>query len=674
MIRDALSLTVLASRPLTSRGLPRGSAVPPVSRPFASSDRYAASWILLSGIALLAGLIGPALAGAADGNRLAYLDAPADPYWVGRDAPRLTTPQWVGEEDVEAAIVLAVDDMADVERYEKFLRPILERLKQIDGRAPVSIMTKTIDASAPQLQTWLREGLSIEAHTDKHPCPCLQQGVFEPAKATYDRCIDSLAEIPNSRSVAFRMPCCDSMNSVSPRFFREVFNRTTPAGRYLTMDSSVFMLYTPRDPTLPRELVLDAQGGERFRKYLPYDRLMINYVEDYPYPYVIGGLCWEFPCVVPSDWEAQHRNGKCSPQTVADLKAAVDATVIKQGVFSLCFHPHGWIAAEQVVELIDHVVAKHGKRVKFLTFPEVQQRLDQNLLGGQPLRAADGSDNGVRVLDVDGDGYMDAVVGNASLRQTRLWQPRERRWLASGLPVQLVVQQPQGGSADAGVRWGVLRDRQPPAASLLVRSELAAGLWHFDGRGWVEDPNGLQGLELDSPLFTSRAGRDQGLRFRDLNGDGTAELIAGGPQGSAVFALAADGWQRLPFTLPAGLAIVDANGGDAGLRFTDLDSDDRLDVVFSDARRFAACLFQSQQAGWAGRLFDAPRTGEETELPMIVRGDGSDNGAWFSYGHMWVQNEDTGARLPDHVQQRSFADFLAPAKSPSPPSVLRSGE
>jgi hypothetical protein len=44
---------------------------------------------------------------------------------------------------------------------------------------------------------------------------------------------------------------------------------------------------------------------------------------------------------------------------------------------------------------------------------------------------------------------------------------------------------------------------------------------------------------------------------------------------------------------------------------------------------------------------------------MIVRADGTNNGAWFSYGHMWVQNEETGAKLPDHVESRSFtSDFL----------------
>ena len=50
---------------------------------------------------------------AADGNRLTYLDDPADPYYVNRDFPKLTTPMWVGEEGVDAVIILSIDDMRE---------------------------------------------------------------------------------------------------------------------------------------------------------------------------------------------------------------------------------------------------------------------------------------------------------------------------------------------------------------------------------------------------------------------------------------------------------------------------------------------------------------------------------------------------------------------------------
>jgi len=473
--------------------------------------------------------------------------------------------------------------------------------------------------------------------------------------------VDLLSTIPNTRPVAFRMPCCDSMNSVSPRFFTEVIGKTTPGGRFLSLDSSVFLLFTAKDPALPRELIYDPDGREKFRKYLPTERGMANYVEDYPYPYVIDRRCWEVPCVMPSDWDAQNRNGKCSPQTVADLKFAVDATVIKQGMFALCFHPHGWINNTQVVELIDHAVSRYGRKVKFLSLHDVQERLDKHLLAGQPLRGSAGQDNGVRLCDVNHDGYLDVVVGNATVKQTRIWSPGTRSWQTTPFPVELVPEGPPGTWSETGVRFGVL---QPSgSASILVRNGTTAGVWHFTGSAWTPDPEGLRGLELGGPLVTVTAGRDRGLRLRDLDLDGVCELIVGNPQQQAVFAYRNTGWQRLPFRLPEGTTIVDAEGRDAGLRFVDFDEDGYADVVFSNAQRYGAYVFNSMTEGWSRKMLASERPGEGPGLPMIVRADGTNNGAWFNYRHMWVQNEETGGK-PPQVEVRSFThDLLGPRRS-----------
>src|SRR5262249_34520216 len=274
----------------------------------------------------------------------------------------------------------------------------------------------------------------------------------------YDRCVDLLAEVPNSRPVAFRVPCCDSLNTPSPRFYAEIFNKTTPKGNFLTLDSSVFNVFTSNDPELPRELVLDPDGQDRLRKYLPADRSFVNTIEDYPYPYVIGRLCWQFPCVTPSDWQAQHLHKPNHPVTVRDWKAALDAAVLKRGTFTLVFHPHGWIRNDQVIDLLDPAVERYGKRVKLLTFREAQERLNKHLLGGQPLRAADGGDNGVRLLDLDGDGYLDVVIGNDKVRQTRVWSPAKNAWTVTDFPAALVTVGKDGKRLDAGGRFGIVRD------------------------------------------------------------------------------------------------------------------------------------------------------------------------------------------------------------------------
>ena len=319
---------------------------------------------------------------------------PASPWYPHRDFPHLKTPEWAGDAETKAVIVLAIDDMRDSAKYEQYLRPILNRLKQIDGRAPLSIMTNQILPADSQLQSWLGEGVTIECHTADHPCPLLNDGDLEKARSTYNRCVDQMAQIPGNQPVAFRTPCCDSLNTVSPRFFSEIFSGTTDAEQFLQIDSSVFMFYTSADPRHDRELVLNDAGEDRFLRYLPTanhfrglnNDHFVNYVRDYPWPWVVNGDCWEIPCLAPSDWSAQHLQGVNNPRTLEDWKAAIDLTVAAEGCFSLVFHPHGWIQAEQVVELIDHAVSTHGNAVRFMNFREVASLLNRQYCDGGNLR------------------------------------------------------------------------------------------------------------------------------------------------------------------------------------------------------------------------------------------------------------------------------------------------
>jgi putative membrane-bound dehydrogenase-like protein len=478
-----------------------------------------------------------------------------NPYSPHAGYPKLVTPQWIGEPGVEAAVVLAIDDMSDPARYEAYLRPILERLKQIDGRAPVSIMTCKVRPDDPRLQQWLKEGLSIEVHTLSHPCPMLQKGDFAAAAKTFHDCVDLISQIPGNRPVAFRVPCCDSLNTPSPRFYEEIFNRVSPDGHFLSIDSSIFNVFTSDDAALPRDLVQEPDGRERFQKYLP--KGFVNTIENYPYPYVLGNLCWEFPCAVPSDWEAQHIQKPFNPRTVEDMKAALDLVVLKRGVFNLVFHPHGWIRNDQIVELIDHAVRKHGNKVKFLNFREAQERLNQNLLGGQPLRNDSGADNQVRIFDLDKDGYMDVRYP-----AVRTWNPKHDAW-----------------------------ESQPS--------------------------------------------------------------------------------EKFP-ALPMGRARITEPGRDLeGVRFVDIDEDGHVDQVYSNERDYGIFLFDPATKGFTRKVM-AGKAGEPGALPKIVT-HGTNNGFFVHSRQLVWQNEHT-ARLPDHVDRRSFNELLKdlPPTGKSPRASLDS--
>ena len=683
-------------------------------------------------------LVAQDAAAPSPGNRLAHLDG-NDLFYPHRDFARLTTPQWIGEPDVEAVVILSIDDLRETGKYETFLRPILERLKRIDGRAPVSIMVNAQSPTNAQFQAWLAEGLSLEIHTLSHPCPCLAKGDFDAAAATYHGCVELMNQVPGNRPVAFRMPCCDSMNSPSPRFYSEIFNRTNAAGHFLTIDSSVMTLPTIHDGSVPRELLVDASGRERFRKYFPTEtnatgasvlplpatkergegrgegksqnqsasspqpspplgggegarpastnvtkasvatvrvslKNFATTIEDYPYPYVIGRLGWEFPAMVPSDWEAFNVHGSTNPVTLADWKAALDLTVLKQGVFTFIFHPHGWSSPQQFIEFIDHAVAKHGRKVKFLTFREAQERLDRNLLADQPLRAADGGDNGVRLLDVNHDGFTDVLIGNDAMRRTRVWEPSSRQWKESALPVAFVQRAANGTRQDTGVRFGVLDEGGH--AAMVLRNETTAGIWQFTTTNW--DASAISSDVLaDENIFTARNGRDRGVRLLDVDADGRCELIVGNEQQNSVFAwsLAPRSWRKLEFQLPRGTSVVDAEGRDTGLRFVDVNTDGRPDVLVSNEREFSLHLFipgankrLMWEVGWNDEVWSAPRGSNAlttADIPPIVRaGAHPNNGAWFTRDAMWVQNEDT-AHLPDKVERRTFRELLT-ADDPPP--------
>ncbi len=570
----------------------------------------------------------------ADGNRLAYLDE-SDPYYVHRSFPKLTTPMWVGEPGVEAVVVLAIDDMSDPVKYEAYLRPILERLKQIDGRAPVTIFSNKPDPAHPMLQQLLQEGCSFDVHTISHPCPLLNEKGFTVAGEDVHNCTTLLNQIPGNKAVAFRMPCCDSQNTPSPRFYDGIFDKVAPDGSFLTIDSSVFNITTPNDPELPRELVLDSDGGEKFRKYLPFPSF-VNTIEDYPYPYVINKVCWEFPNAVPSDWEAQNLNGKNNPKSIDDMKASLDAAVIKKGVYTLVFHPHGWMENTQVVELINHAVTKYGSKVKFLNFAEVQQRLDANLLDGNPLRNAQGADNGVRILDLNDDGYQDVLIGNAAAQRTRVWNNHSQTWIEQELPFKIVDDESQ----DSGARFVPNLDLRGDVVAVKAAFDESSFAYAYTREGWSAIPDLAEAM--------AQGDFHDGARFRDLDGDGKPEFLGAG---SGVYRW--DGELKgLEFFYPSDIADISGGEWPPSARLVDLDEDKDLDIVLADGKVSGVYLFESIEKGWGENILP-----EGTTLPPIAV-DGKNNGAWFHSRHLWVVNETT-AKLPDLADRRSFNELLS---------------
>lgn len=684
-------------------------------------------------------------------NRLAYLDE-ENPFYPHRDFPKLISPQWVGEPGVEAVVILAIDDMRDSKKYEAFLRPILDRLKRMDGRAPVSIFANIVTTNdTEQLQAWLKEGLSLEVHTLAHPCPLLQKGSFTNAWNTYHGGVDLLNKVPGNKPVAFRMPCCDSMNSPSPRFYAEVFNRTSPDGNFLQADSSVMCLLTDdflkrhgASPIPQTPSASPSSPPDHFRRYFPAQTNTLTkkslanfgtYIEDYPYPYVINRTCWEFPAMVPSDWEANNAHGPTNAATVADWQLALDAVVRAQGVFTFIFHPHGWIRSDQIIQFIEHAERTHGKKVKFLTFKEAVERLNKNLLGGQPLGGIAGQDRGVRVLDVNNDGFIDVMgryrrQGGTFVWQaeevaaiqplTRVWNHNEQSWQTTIQPFSFVDErhywtsikptdaapvEPEF-SRDFGFRLGVVRsDAFPIVMFPFDRRPLA---WQFDGSKWHQTDEAWKGVPPEFSTgyqFAEDNGvwsqttidglrlphRDyRGVRLRDFDRDGRCELLVSNDKQNALFAWSDTErtWKKLPYALPPGLALVNERGEDNGLRFVDLNGDGFDDLILSNEKEYAIYLWAKDvkpglgwTAGWSHKVLHEQRATNHPssliphtssrEIPSFVRSGPHRNNGAWFHRGQLFVQNEDTALLPDVVWRKSFSELIA-FDMPAPKSPAES--
>ena len=595
---------------------------------------------------------------AVSGNRLTYLDE-GDPYYPHAEFPKLTTPMWVGEPGVDAVILLSIDDMGrpsastryDVspDGFSKFLAPLIERLQEIDGRAPIAVMTCQTQPANPTVKRMLELGMSLDCHSYTHRFPFLRfddkslagGDTLQECRSDFLACLENLFDVPGNRPVAYRMPGCDAQNTNSPRFYSEIFPLCTTEGRFLTCDTSVMTWFPSDDHSLPRDLRFDRQGRERFAKYvqrIPQTKHFTNHIRGYPYPYVINNLIWELPVTIPCDSHGVHQNRAKSDDTVLDWNRAIDICVRKQGLCNLLFHSIGYIESKQLAAVIDYADRTYGGRVKFLNCREIYDRLTKHALGGVPLRSSTGGDNGVRMVDVNADGYLDFIIGNTRRCETRVWSPQQNRWQVLSFPVPIVTGEETSNPQSSGMRfWTAPAGR----AGLAIASGEQRGIWTFVKDAWQQAEISLPTAMDGHALVTSRRGVDHGVRFRDVNGDGVSDLIVNNESQNAVYLWHSEnaGWKRSRFALPEKGCLVNAEGTDQGLRFVDLDGDHDDDLVFSNEHEYWVRLFDSPESGWSIET----RRGKSDQpgaLPPIVRG-GRPSGVWFHSGAMIEENEFT---------------------------------
>jgi hypothetical protein len=186
------------------------------------------------------------------------------------------------------------------------------------------------------------------------------------------------------------------------------------------------------------------------------------------------------------------------------------------------------------------------------------------------IATSSGYDNGVRFADVDNDGKVDILLAKDSTRQVYL--KNGSTWSISNwtIPVDFVT-----GTADNGVQIADING--DGKIDLLQGKDTTKKAWLNNGAGWTDASSAWVLPET----FVDSSGNDNGLRLIDLNNDGLPDLIQGIDKGTPTkkaWLNNGSGWSEYGNFTPPDYFITSAKA-DNGIRFSDLNGDGLVDIL-----------------------------------------------------------------------------------------------
>ena len=154
-----------------------------------------------------------------------------------------------------------------------------------------------------------------------------------------------------------------------------------------------------------------------------------------------------------------------------------------------------------------------------------------------------------------------------------------------------------------------------------------------------------------------------GTLLHDFDHDGVEERLVSRPGVNEIYHRKSptNEWEKADYALPEGVTLVDAQGKDAGLRFVDLNGDGFDDVLFSDSKRYAIHLWTKEvrpnlgwTKGWTQFVKAGERKGQADEPPILIGADVKTEG-----GELVV------TRPGGVVERRSLKTLIAYQASPA---------
>lgn len=312
-----------------------------------------------------------------------------------------------------------------------------------------------------------------------------------------------------------------------------------------------------------------------------------------------------------------------------------------------------------------------------ITFDYFQPETGYNNQSGWilPVTFSDStSDYGVRLLDVNNDGFIDIVQGTDTDKKVWINNKVDSWDLSSWVFPEIIV----SSNKDQGVRFADI-NRDGFQDILVSRTGVDKKVYLNDGTGWTES---TISLPVD---FVDATGLDQGVRIVDLNADGFVDIIKSKSGTRQVYIGDGDSWTpESSWTIPEDFYSTT----DLGVRLVDLNGDGLVDLAkgysgtreawlntgsnFTPFSTFTAPVdfVTSSKLDNGVRFADVNNDGLVDIMEDFANGTSTSKGAWindgtgWNYDSSWISPEaftkngyNQGRRLAD-VNGDGFVDVV----------------
>ena len=266
---------------------------------------------------------------------------------------------------------------------------------------------------------------------------------------------------------------------------------------------------------------------------------------------------------------------------------------------------------------------------------------------------AAGIDFGLRLADLNNDGFIDIIQGRQSTSEKNTWINNKTGWSQSSLFV-LPEYFVDSSDNDKGLR---IEDLNTDGFPDLIQGW--GGVW----KAWLNNETGF-GNEVaawaPSVDFVTAAGVDEGTQLVDFNGDGKVDILQAKENGAVkkAYLNTGSGWKDVSslWTSPIYFSRNDLTGSDFGARLVDVNADGLIDILqgynFGTQTRNA---YLNNGTGWVQndqfvppddfttssrldngiRLIDLNGDGLVDIFQDYANGTTTDRDAWLNNGTGW---------------------------------------